>query len=324
MINNRATRLFDDAWSSADALRIRCSHVTGARILDAGAGTSASPHRGSLSGGLVLAKLCLADQACVSLSPRVPVADHESIGCDWDVVVRTDSPLVACLGSQYAGWPISAGDYFAMASGPMRLIRGREEMLLHLSLSEACDLAVGVLESEALPTAEVIEMIASECGVNCENLAIAVAPSTSIAGSVQVVARSVETAMHKLHALSFDVTKIVSAAGAAPLPPPAKTGKTVLGIGRTNDAILYGGRVTLWVDCTDEEIQSVIANVPSRSSKDYGRPFAEVFKDYGYDFYKVDPLLFSPAVVTMHNLQSGRTWQSGQVDLAVMRQSFLV
>jgi methenyltetrahydromethanopterin cyclohydrolase len=196
-------------------------------------------------------------------------------------------------------------------------------VLEELQLSESPQRISGVLEADQLPTSAAIHTIAQECGVSASDVHLAIAPSTSIAGSLQVVARSIETAMHKLHELHFDVRKIVSATGCAPLPPPAKPGDTVNGIGRTNDAMLYGATVTLWVDHDDDAIESVIANVPSGSSKDHGQPFAKIFKQYEYDFYKVDPLLFSPAVVTIHSLQSGRTWTSGQVEQEILRQSFL-
>ena len=203
----------------------------------------------------------------------------------------------------------------------MRMLRGKEQVLIDLGLTESGSAVVGVLESDKLPTESAIALIAEQCGVDAEGVHLALAPSTSIAGSVQVVARSIETAMHKLHELNFDVRQIVSATGIAPLPPPAKS--TVAGIGRTNDAMLYGARVTLWVDCHDESIDAVAAQVPSSSSADHGRPFAEIFKDYEYDFYRVDPLLFSPAVVTFHNLRSGKTWSKGSLETEILRQSFL-
>ncbi len=318
MLNSHAHRLFDTAFNAAESLRLRRHEIGGARVLDGGA-----QHAGSIASGLFLARVCLADLAHVSIVPRGHDAGVEFIGSECDVFVQTDEPVRACLASQYAGWPINVGKYFAMASGPMRASRGREEMLLHLGLTESNPHAVGVLESELLPTVDVVNEIASECSVRPEHICLAVAPSTSIAGSIQVVARSIETAMHKLHALDFDVRTIVSATGTAPLPPPARRSKTVDGIGRTNDAILYGGRVTFYVDADDNDIESVIGNVPSESSKDYGRPFADVFKDYDYDFYKVDPLLFSPAMVTMHNLRTGRSWQRGRLNPSVLRQSFV-
>ncbi len=267
----------------------------------------------------MLARLCLGDRADVAISP----ADANLLAANNAVFVRTDHPLQACLGAQYAGWPVQTDDFFAMGSGPMRMARGREEMLKELELSESPRQVVGVLESDKLPTHSAIALIADQCSVQTEDIHLAIAPSTSIAGSLQVVARSVETAMHKLHELKFDVRRIVSATGHAPLPPPAKFGDTVAGIGRTNDAMLYGATVTLWVDHDDDAIEQVATSVPSCSSADHGQPFAKVFKQYDYDFYKVDPLLFSPAIVTIHNLRSGRTWTNGQIETDVLRRSFL-
>ncbi|MFG0290972.1 MAG: methenyltetrahydromethanopterin cyclohydrolase [Rhodopirellula sp. JB044] len=314
-LHRHAHSLFDESWKNADDFRSVGVNMAGARILDCGVNRP-----GSLQAGLLLARLCFGDFADVSIVPAEPdmVADNA-------VLVRTDRPIEACLGGQYAGWPVSVDDFFAMGSGPMRMLRGREEMLEHLGLVQSAgeeDFAVGVLESDKLPGEEVIRAIASECTVPPERLCLGIAPSTSIAGSVQVVARSVETALHKLHALDFDVTKLISATGVAPLPPASKPGDTIGGIGRTNDAMLYGAKVSLWIDADDEAIEKVIDKVPSRSSSDYGQPFAKVFKQYDYDFYKVDPMLFSPAVVTIHSCKSGRSWRRGTLDREVLGESF--
>ena len=315
MVNELATELFLKSAAHASQLGCRVESVAGAQILDAGVNT-----RGSLQAGRLLAELCmggLAEIALLPANPEVHASNHL-------VQVQTDHAVMACLGSQYAGWPVSSDDYFAMGSGPMRLYRGREETLIQLNLRESgTGPVVGILESEHLPTTAAVQLIANQCGVSPSDLHIAVAPSTCIAGSYQVVARSIETAMHKLHELKFDVSRIISATGTAPLPPPAKTGDTVNGIGRTNDAMLYGASVTFWIDASDEEIARVASEVPSCSSRDYGRPFAEIFKDYEYDFYKVDPLLFSPAVVTIHSLQSGHTWNHGKIATDTLRQSFI-
>ncbi|EMI15369.1 N(5),N(10)-methenyltetrahydromethanopterin cyclohydrolase [Rhodopirellula maiorica SM1] len=300
---------------AADASSLQCvvSQIGGGSILDAGIHT-----RGSLRAGISLARLCMAEQAEILIAP----CNAADLASNNAVFVCTDEPLKACMAAQYAGWPVQTDHYFAMGSGPMRAARGREETLLELNLVESADVVVGVLESDKLPDDEVVAMIADQCSVAAKQVRLAVAPSSSIAGSVQVVARAIETAMHKLHELKFDVTQIVSATGHAPLPPPAKPGDTVTGIGRTNDAILYGATVSLWVDCDDDAVEAVAAQVPSHTSADYGQPFAETFKQYNYDFYKVDPMLFSPAVVTFHNLHSGRTWNHGKIAADVLRQSF--
>jgi methenyltetrahydromethanopterin cyclohydrolase len=146
------------------------------------------------------------------------------------------------------------------------------------------------------------------------------APAASIAGAVQVVARSLETALHKLHELKFDLTQVVTGYGVAPLPPIAKD--DIEAIGRPNDAILYGGQVTLWVRGDDNELAALGPKVPSSSSRDHGEPFAVLFERNGRDFYKLDPLLFSPAVLCFHNLNSGRSHTFGRLAVDVLRASF--
>ncbi len=313
MLNHTSYHSCLRALDHAEVLRIAASRPAGALLIDAGIEIS-----GSLQAGLLMAGVCLGGAAEVSLTNE----DADRLASDVGVFVRTDDPLHACLGAQYAGWPVSVDKYFAMASGPMRMARGREDMLLELGLQEAPQLAAGVLESDRLPEPVVINEIAQQCQLPAEQLALIIAPSGSLAGSIQVIARSVETAMHKLHALGFDVRTIFSAAGVAPLAPPARPDDTIGGIGRTNDAILYGGRVTLWVDCDQRAIDAVADGVPSSASKDHGRPFAEIFKDYDYDFYQVDPHLFSPAVVTIINRRSGKTRRCGAIQSDVLRASF--
>ncbi|MEW8260337.1 MAG: methenyltetrahydromethanopterin cyclohydrolase, partial [Candidatus Thiodiazotropha taylori] len=55
---------------------------------------------------------------------------------------------------------------------------------------------------------------------------------------------------------------------------------------------------------------------------DYGRPFAEIFKAYEYDFFKVDPMLFSPARVVISVLDSGRSFTAGSLDRDLLTASF--
>jgi methenyltetrahydromethanopterin cyclohydrolase len=220
---------------------------------------------------------------------------------------------------------VQSEDFFAMGSGPMRILRGHEPMLEALfgrrpgSVADAAPLAVGVLESDHLPTAGAVDEVARACGVEPSRLTLCVAPVTSLAGVVQVVARSVETAMHKLHEVGFSAESIRSGWGVAPLPPPATD--TIAGIGRTNDAILYGGDVTLWCEVEQTEIDRLGPRVPSDSSVDHGKPFAEIFRAYDYDFYKVDPGLFSPARVDFVNLRSGHVRSFGRAAEDVLRRS---
>jgi methenyltetrahydromethanopterin cyclohydrolase len=123
-----------------------------------------------------------------------------------------------------------------------------------------------------------------------------------------------------LHELKFDLQQVVSGLGVAPLPPvAADEGKA---IGWTNDAILFGGRVVLWVRADDEILDLVGPKVPSSASPDFGAPFAEVFKRYNGDFYKIDPLLFSPAQVEFRNLKTGKVHRFGKTDPDLLRRAF--
>lgn len=327
LLNHRSYQLALEAQRSQATLNIAAHQIGGALVLDAGAQVA-----GSTAAGLLMARLCLGDAAEVSYVTE----NADLLACDLGVMVRTDQPALACLGGQYAGWPVQSDGqavqsdsdaasgsaaYFAMGSGPMRMARGREPVLADLGFTETVQQVAGTLESDRLPDAAVIQSMAEACGVSPQQMALMVAPAGSLAGTTQVVARSVETALHKLHELKFDVRTVFSAIGVAPLPPPARSDDTVGGIGRTNDAILYGGRVTLWVDCPQQQVDDVVAAVPSSASPDYGRPFAEIFKDYGYDFYQVDPHLFSPAVVQIINRRSGRAVRCGQINPDVLRRS---
>jgi methenyltetrahydromethanopterin cyclohydrolase len=295
--------------------RLNVSHSIagcGTDILDCGVKAT-----GGLEAGRRLAEICMAGCG------RADIV-HGSVG-NWRgpvVVVRTDEPVLACLASQYAGWQITGEKFFAMGSGPMRAAAGKEAIFEHLDYREKPDRVVGVLETSKLPPDEVCQRIAADCGVSPKDVVLLVARTASIAGTVQIVARTVETALHKLHTIGYDVKNVVSGMGSAPLPPVAAD--DLVGIGRTNDAVLYGGEVTLWVRDEDARIAEIGPKVPSCASADFGEPFGAVFERYGRDFYKIDPLLFSPAVITLVNLSSGRAQRFGEVREDVLERSFEV
>jgi methenyltetrahydromethanopterin cyclohydrolase len=311
-LNTSARELIDrQVLPNLSRLRIqeRSSKNQG-RILDFGCQVS-----GGLEAGLLLARICMADLANVQIAPADPEV--------WQgptLQVTTDDPVSACMAAQYAGWKVAQGKFFAMGSGPMRAKRKREEVLDQLGIDDPSPCAVGVLECDEIPSPEILHWIATECGVGIDQTTLCVAPTRSIAGVLQVVARSIETAMHKLHELGFDLHKVVSAHGTAPIPPMAKD--FAEGIGRTNDAILYGGQVTLWVDGSDSDIESIGAKVPSIASKDFGKPFAQTFREYQYDFYKVDPGLFAPALITFVNLKTGNSLRYGKLSPEILKDSF--
>jgi methenyltetrahydromethanopterin cyclohydrolase len=310
-LNDEAFSLVNQAIAAADELRIEPVSVKGAGcVLDFGVEAT-----GSLSAGLALAEICMAGLADLAIVPG------EVAGVTWPhLTVTTDDPTEACLLSQYAGWQISVGKYFGMGSGPMRAAYAAEEIFKELDYREDGTAVVGVLESSKVPDIKVVKFIAEKCRVLPDRVGLIVAPTSSIAGNMQVIARSVETALHKLHAIGFDVTRIISAFGTAPISPVAAD--DLAGIGRTNDSILYGGRVTLWVDGDDDDLKEIGPQVPSSASPVYGKPFASIFEDAGRDFYKIDPMLFSPAEIVFQNVETGMVHRFGQVNQDVLRQSF--
>ena len=310
-LNELASQLIEDINESPEDYRIARHDVeNNGLLLDFGVVTE-----GGIEAGIALSAICMAGLADVSVTPGTL--------CDigWPhITVETDSPVAACLFSQYAGWKVSVGKFFAMGSGPMRAVAAKEPLFDKLWYREEADQVVGILESSKLPDADVFEYIAQATDVEPEDVVLCVAPTSSMAGNLQVVARSVETAMHKLHELGFDVNRVRSAYGTAPLPPVAKN--DMEGIGRTNDAILYGARVNLWVQGDDETIADVIQRIPSSASAAYGNPFIEIFEAAGRDFYKIDPLLFSPAQVVIQNIDTGRVHVAGKVNEGVLKTSF--
>jgi methenyltetrahydromethanopterin cyclohydrolase len=306
-----ALRIVEALVSQAEERKVSVHAIDGGgRFVDCGIAS-----RGGLLAGADLARICLADLAMVSIEPG-EVAGRSVP----HVQVVTDPPVRACLGSQYAGWAIQEGKYFAMGSGPMRAAAGSEAIYDTIGFRESADAVVGVLETRKPPTAAVVAKIAAACRAQPAAVTLLAAPTASLAGGLQVVARSVETALHKLAELKFDLARIVSAHGTAPLPPVAAN--DLAAIGRTNDAILYGARVVLYVTGDDPSLESIGPQVPSSASRDYGEPFAAIFARYNNDFYAVDPHLFSPAEVVFQNLETGKVHAFGQRAPDVLARSF--
>jgi methenyltetrahydromethanopterin cyclohydrolase len=311
LLNERALRVAEQMIDDAATLRIAVQRTSaGARILDCGIQAE-----GGIHAGLAMARVCLSDLGDVTLVP----GEVGGVPCPH-VQVTTDDPVRACMASQYAGWQIKVGKFFAMGSGPMRAAYGKEELLAHIPGKEQAPVAVGVLETRKLPDDSVISYLCEKLNLAPTQVVLLAAPTASHAGNLQVVARSVEMAMHKLHELKFDLAKVVSGYGVAPLPPVAKD--DLAAMGRVNDAIIYGGRVVLWVRADDEEIAAVGRKVPSTASPDHGALFRELFERSGSDFYKMDANLFSPAEVAFASLKSGRTQVFGRPELDTVRRSF--
>jgi methenyltetrahydromethanopterin cyclohydrolase len=310
-LNDRALALADRLAADAEAARVEVTTLpNGTRVIDCGAQSA-----GGFEAGRCFAEICMAGLGQVAYAPLV-------IEGRWlpALTVTTDRPAVACLAAQYAGWRLDRDGYFAMGSGPGRALIRAEELYDDLDWDEHASAAVLCLETREPPPPAVADFVAERAGVAPAALTLLIAPTASMAGGVQIAARVVETALHKLHELDFDVRRVLAGFGSCPLPPVA--GDDMAALGRTNDAVLYGGQVHLTVAAGDDELRAIGERLPAAASSDYGEPFGKVLKDADFDFYAIDPLLFSPAQVRLTSVESGRSFDAGGVNLEVLERSF--
>lgn len=314
-VNQSALVLLDALRADAARLRVAEEQLpNGCRVIDAGIDVP-----GGLEAGRRIAEICMGGLGQISFNSDGTIAR-------WplSVNVHSSNPVLACLGSQYAGWSLSHGKgkqaFHALGSGPGRALAGKEELFDEMGYRDEGEATCLVMEVDQRPPPEVTEKIARDCSIDISQLTLILTPTRSLAGTTQVVARVLEVAMHKAHSVGFPLHHIVDGAGSAPLPPPAPD--FVAGMGRTNDAILYGGHVQLFVNGTNDDARDLAERLPSSASRDYGKPFAEVFKEYNYDFFEIDPLLFSPARVTVSCLESGDSFRAGALDTDVLERSF--
>jgi methenyltetrahydromethanopterin cyclohydrolase len=294
-----------------DADRFGLEHSRGClgeHLIDAGAN---SP--GGIEAGLRIVEICMGGLGTVS-------AGLSTGKWPYSVDVRSSQPVLACLGSQYAGWNLSHEKYFAMGSGPVRALARVEPLFDEISYREPnADSSVVVLETSTPPPAAIVEKVSNATGLDPERLTFIYAPTQSLTGSMQIVGRVLEVALHKAHDLKFPLDAIVDGAGRAPIPAPHPD--FLQAMGRTNDAIIYGGIVQLYVRGSSKAARDLAEQLPSGTSRDYGQPFADIFKKFKGDFYAIDPHLFSPAEVIVTAIETGDTFRSGSADNAMLEQS---
>jgi len=303
-----AQKLLDNPESYGVAVS---KSTAGATVIDAGVKAP-----GGFGAGKKLTELCLGGAGKVQLGFKT----YGDIAFP-SITVSSDFPAIAMLGSQFAGWRIKDGDQIAIGSGPVRALALKpKDVFEEIGYKDTSDKAVLTLESNVLPSNALIEKVTIASNIKPENLIVVVAPTASIAGLTQVAGRVVEVGIHKLRTLGLSPTNIRYALGYAPIPPLGTDFEVAMA--RTNDAILYGGTVYCTV-CYDDEtkLHSIIQQAPSMASKDYGKPFLQIFREADKDFYKIDHGLFAPAELIINNAKTGRTFKAGQINPKVLAQS---
>lgn len=308
-VNELGLDLFEELVENADLFNVAYHELdNGARIVDCGVSVP-----GGFGAGDYFTRICMGGLGDIAFRQGM-VGNFPMTFID----VNTDFPAISCLGAQKAGWTVKHENFFAMGSGPARALSLQPKHTYEvIGYEDESEYAVICLEADRLPNAAVMELIAEKCKVDIANVCALVAPTSSIVGSIQVAGRCVETAVYKLNELGFDTRKIIAAAGTAPVPP-VRGPKLAMGV--TNDATIYHGQINLTMDAP--EIVDYLEKIPSCASEGYGRPFNDIFKEAGYDFYKIDKNLFSPAEVIINEVSSGKVYHVGKVDAEVTLKSF--
>lgn len=309
-LNDNAHEIVANMLRDADQLRIASAKgPLGETLIDAGAKCT-----GSIEAGLQMARAAMGGLGIVTTG-----MDRATPKWPLSIEVRSSQPVLACLAAQYAGWSLASGDYFAMGSGPARALARVEPLFETLKYREKSHNGVLILETSKPPVEAVVRKVADATGLSPDKLTFIYAPTQSLAGTTQIVARVLEVALHKANDLKFPIDNILDGAASAPLPAPHPDFLTAMG--RTNDAIIYGGLVQLFVKGSSADAKRLAEKLPSNTSRDHGKPFAEIFKAFKGDFYAIDPLLFSPAEAIITAIDTGETFRTGERNVTMLERS---
>jgi methenyltetrahydromethanopterin cyclohydrolase len=320
-LNTTALGLVQKLCDEAEKYNVTVEEAeSGATLIDAGINTD-----GGFFAGEIITEICLGGYGKAKVTP-IQYGDTVLPS----VFVITDHPALSTLASQFAGWQIKGDGFSAIASGPARALALKPKRLYEkLKYKDEANNAVLVLETEKKPPKTVIKQIAEKCKVTPKNLFLIMFSTTSLAGATQVSGRIVETGLHKLERLGLDPLIVKHAWGYAPIVPVHPNSGEAMG--RTNDAILYGGVTNYTLNFEDEQkLENIVKQAPSSASRmlqeakklaEKNPRFLDIFKEAGFDFYKIDPNIFAPAIVAINNMKTGKTHSAGSLDIEVMKGS---
>ncbi len=320
-LNKSALNLVNKLCDESDKYQVNVEKSdSGATLIDAGIEAE-----GGFLAGEMVTEICLGGYGTATVMP----IQYGNIVLP-SVLIKTDYPALSTLASQFAGWQVKGEGFSAIASGPARALALKPKDLYEkLQYKEESDTAVLVLETQKKPTEPIIQFVADKCKVSTKNLYLIMFSTTSLAGATQVSGRIVETGLHKLERLGLDPLIVKHAWGYAPIVPLHPDAGEAMG--RTNDAILYGGVTNYMVNYEDEQkLQAIVQQAPSSASAmlqearrlaNKNPKFLDIFKEAGFDFYKIDTNIFAPAVVSINNMKTGRTFTAGNLDIDVVKGS---
>lgn len=315
-INKEAMKIVKEMIEESDKLGVKVIKMDcGATLIDCGLKV-----KGSFEAGVAFTKVTLGNLGTVNLG-NMNLDDDTSFSA---VELFVTEPLISCLGSQIAGWQVSSGNFATIGSGPARAQAGKDtDIYLDMTpYRDRNDEVVLCIQDIKYPEDDIALKVAEDCKVKVEDVYLLLAPSACIVGSIQVAARMLEQVCHKMHEKGFDVNKVVSCRGIAPIAPVVNN--EVKAMGRINDAILYGGSTEFWVEADDVECQKVVHQLVSNTSSPYYPTlFEKVFADNDCDFYKIDHDFHSIAKIQLHSTITGKCFFAGEINKEVIKKSFL-
>lgn len=238
--------------------------------------------------------------------------------------VYIDHPQIASLSSQFASWPMAKkdipGSIRPMGSGPARAIAQNDFFVKLWDYVDVHHEAVFALQANELPDEKLADEVAEACRISPENVYFLACKTGSLAGSIQVCSRTIETTVWRLYNSGFDIKKVISGMGSCPIAPPAKD--EFQAMVRVNVAIIYGGLVRYIVDSSDAEIEAVIDKIPSNSAVRFGYSFAKMLEEGGRDIFTTDKDIHSVAVCEIMNYNTGRVFRAGEIREEFLKEIF--
>jgi len=282
----------------------------GATVIDTGIKA-----RGGYEAGLMITRIAMGGAGSANLGSF----SYDGLNLP-SIVVSTDHPAISLFGSQLAGWKIKAPNYTADSSGPGRALSLKPKKIFEkIGYRDQSEVAVLLLETDLKPDDEAAVFIAESCGVSPGDTYLILTTTVSVAGMVQISGRIVETGLFRLDLLGLDPKKVLHGFGYAPVMPLHKDmGKAM---GRAEDALTYGGVTNYIVDEEDDVLEELARKAPSSSSKEYGRPSYEIYKQVNFDFTQIDPAIFAPAAITLTSAKTGKVFTGGEVNTGILRKS---
>ena len=271
-------------------------YPSGARLLDAGRKGS-----GSYAAGAYITELCQGGlaKAAISVGSLGPLLLPH-------ITVESFSPRDANLVLQSA-----MAFEGQMISGPIKLFLGEDAP----STDGLTAALTAVIQGDEAPSDDWVISLAKKAGCRPDQLVLILVPQASAAGSTQIAGRMNENIIFTMeNSLGYDASMVRHILGTCPIGPygPPSEGKRLL---LPDDYIHYAAGVTLTVDAPDgTDIQKLADDLAFDSLDIYGKLFAELLDEAGWDFFKIPNVMHinKLAEVTVTDIRSGRTARAGK------------